>query len=136
MRTVEVNFGIPIHYYVRINFRGFQTIIDALGGIDVDVPEAIRDYADRLVELGDSVPESIPSFRFTRPGNDGGWFVDVRRGTTDLVGRLFQSEDPKSYFHMRGGGIGWGIPAALGVKLALGDRPVVALIGDGSAIKL
>ncbi len=31
-------------------------------------------------------------------------------------------------------GIGWGIPAALGVKLALGDRPVIALIGDGSAM--
>ncbi len=47
-----------------------------------------------------------------------------------LIGR----EDSKSYFGMRGGGIGWGIPAALGVRLALADRPVVALIGDGSAL--
>jgi benzoylformate decarboxylase len=47
---------------------------------------------------------------------------------------LFKSEDPKSLFGMRGGGIGWGIPAALGIKLALTDRPVVALIGDGSAM--
>ncbi len=35
---------------------------------------------------------------------------------------------------MRGGGIGWGLPAAIGVKLALPDRPVLALIGDGSAM--
>jgi benzoylformate decarboxylase len=28
----------------------------------------------------------------------------------------------------------WGLPAALGVKLALPDRKVVALIGDGSAM--
>ena len=35
---------------------------------------------------------------------------------------------------MRGGGIGWGLPAAIGVKLALPQRPVVALIGDGSAM--
>ena len=35
---------------------------------------------------------------------------------------------------LRGGGIGWGLPAALGVKLALPDRPVVALVGDGSAM--
>jgi benzoylformate decarboxylase len=49
--------------------------------------------------------------------------------------RVFlKSEDPQSYFGMRGGGIGWGIPAALGVKLALPERPVVALIGDGSAM--
>src|SRR3546814_8380846 len=30
--------------------------------------------------------------------------------------------------------IGWGLPAAIGAKLALPDRPVVALIGDGSAM--
>jgi benzoylformate decarboxylase len=47
---------------------------------------------------------------------------------------LCQSEDPHSYYGLRGGGIGWGIPASLGIKLALGDRPVVALIGDGSAM--
>lgn len=47
---------------------------------------------------------------------------------------LLKSEDPKSYFGIRGGGIGWGLPAALGVKLAIAKRPVVALIGDGSAM--
>jgi len=47
---------------------------------------------------------------------------------------LLKTEDPKSYFGIRGGGIGWGLPAALGVKLALAERPVVALIGDGSAM--
>jgi len=47
---------------------------------------------------------------------------------------LIRSDDPQSYFGLRGGGIGWGVPAAIGVKLALPDRPVVALIGDGSAM--
>jgi benzoylformate decarboxylase len=45
-----------------------------------------------------------------------------------------KSDDPQSFFGMRGGGIGWGLPAAIGAKLALPDRPVVALIGDGSAL--
>src|SRR5262245_3739966 len=43
-------------------------------------------------------------------------------------------EDSKSFFGLRGGGIGWGLPAAIGVKLALPDRPVIAMIGDGSAM--
>jgi benzoylformate decarboxylase len=48
--------------------------------------------------------------------------------------RFLKSDDPQSFFGMRGGGIGWGLPAAIGAKLALPDRPVVALIGDGSAM--
>ncbi len=47
---------------------------------------------------------------------------------------LLRCQDSTSFFGIRGGGIGWGLPAALGVKLALPDRPVVALVGDGSAM--
>ncbi len=48
--------------------------------------------------------------------------------------QFVKSDDPKSFFGMRGGGIGWGLPAAIGAKLAQPQRPVVALIGDGSAM--
>jgi len=47
---------------------------------------------------------------------------------------LIRSDDPQSFYGLRGGGIGWGLPAALGVKLALPARPVLALVGDGSAM--
>ena len=47
---------------------------------------------------------------------------------------LIRSDDPQSFYGLRGGGIGWGLPAALGVKLALPQRPVLALVGDGSAM--
>ncbi|MCE2453201.1 MAG: thiamine pyrophosphate-binding protein, partial [Nitrospinae bacterium] len=39
-----------------------------------------------------------------------------------------------SLFGMKGGGIGLGLPSALGVKKALPDTPVVCLSGDGSAM--
>jgi benzoylformate decarboxylase len=48
--------------------------------------------------------------------------------------QFLKSDDPGSFYGMRGGGIGWGLPAAIGVKLAQPGRPVVALIGDGSAL--
>ena len=51
-----------------------------------------------------------------------------------MLFRSITSDDPQSYFGLRGGGIGWGLPAAIGAKLALPDRPVVGLIGDGSAL--
>jgi benzoylformate decarboxylase len=47
---------------------------------------------------------------------------------------LINSNDEQSFYGLRGGGIGWGLPAAIGAKIALPDRPVVALIGDGSAM--
>jgi benzoylformate decarboxylase len=47
---------------------------------------------------------------------------------------LIYSNDEQSFYGLRGGGIGWGLPAAIGAKIALPDRPVVALIGDGSAM--
>src|ERR1700691_1239938 len=47
---------------------------------------------------------------------------------------LINSNDEQSFYGLRGGGIGWGLPAAIGAKIALPDRPVVALVGDGSAM--
>src|SRR5437763_8302035 len=48
--------------------------------------------------------------------------------------RFLRAQDPQGFYGLRGGGIGWGLPAAIGVKLALPHRPVVALVGDGSAM--
>jgi benzoylformate decarboxylase len=60
--------------------------------------------------------------------------VDETLSSAPGLRQLIASDDAKSYFAMRGGGIGWGLPAAIGVKLAQPVRPVVALIGDGSAM--
>ena len=38
MSTIENMFNIDIDYYVKINFKGVTNIVDALGGVDVDVP--------------------------------------------------------------------------------------------------
>ncbi len=54
---------------------------------------------------------------------------------SDVLRRTVGFSEPGSFQRSRrGGSIGWGMPGALGVKLASPDRPVVAVIGDGSAI--
>jgi len=60
--------------------------------------------------------------------------VDESISSGGGVRTLLRCQDPKSFFGLRGGGIGWGLPAACGIKLALPGRPVVALVGDGSAM--
>ena len=39
MDTVSNLLGIPVTYYATLDFDGFRQMIDAVGGIDVDVPE-------------------------------------------------------------------------------------------------
>ncbi|MBN1580930.1 MAG: LCP family protein [Anaerolineae bacterium] len=43
MQTVHNTIGIRPHYYVRLNFTGFENMIDRIGGVDVNVPETIDD---------------------------------------------------------------------------------------------
>ena len=51
-----------------------------------------------------------------------------------LVRRLVRLERPGSYTHTVGGGLGWGIGAAVGRALAQPRRPVVAVLGDGCTL--
>ena len=39
--AVTHNFGIPIDHFVALDFAGFTSLIDALGGIDLDVPKTL-----------------------------------------------------------------------------------------------
>jgi LCP family protein required for cell wall assembly len=41
--TIESMFGIPIDGYVLVDFSGFSDVVDAMGGITVDVPYEIVD---------------------------------------------------------------------------------------------
>ncbi len=41
VRTVS---GVPIHKYVLLDFKAFRDVVNALGGVDINVPEAINDY--------------------------------------------------------------------------------------------
>src|SRR5829696_3663583 len=60
--------------------------------------------------------------------------VDETVSSNPGMRQLILRDDTQNHYGMRGGGIGWGLSAALGVKLAQPLRPVVALIGDGSAM--
>lgn len=42
-QTVAQTFGLPVHYYALLNFDGFVRLIDALGGIDVEVAQTLHD---------------------------------------------------------------------------------------------
>ncbi|MEU3922274.1 LCP family protein [Streptomyces sp. NPDC029004] len=43
VRTVEHNTGLHIDHYVEIGFAGFANIVDAIGGVEIDIPKAFKD---------------------------------------------------------------------------------------------
>lgn len=49
--AVEHNFNIDIHYYVVIDWVGFVELIDAIGGIDINVPSDISDYGTDVLDV-------------------------------------------------------------------------------------
>lgn len=42
--AIETISGLPIHYYARVDFTGLKEIVDAVGGVTVDVENAFCDY--------------------------------------------------------------------------------------------
>lgn len=77
-------------------------------------------------------PEEVfATLRETMPGDTR--FVVESTSTNAAFWAQMDLTHPGSYFFPASGGLGWGLPASLGVALADPQRPVVAIIGDGSA---
>jgi benzoylformate decarboxylase len=64
---------------------------------------------------------------------DGAVLVD-ESNTTGMRLRNLLLERNLLYYGLKGGGLGWGLPASVGVSFAHPDRPVLALLGDGGAM--
>ena len=52
MSTIEQNFGIRIHYFAQVDFAGFERVLDAMGGITIDVPKPLVDNEYPLANYG------------------------------------------------------------------------------------
>ncbi|WP_326834708.1 thiamine pyrophosphate-binding protein [Amycolatopsis rhabdoformis] len=72
-------------------------------------------------------------FEITRAMPEDACVVDEAITTQGVFYRYFTPQ-PGRWFRARGGGIGEGLPMALGVQAARPGTPVVALTGDGSSM--
>ncbi len=44
VQTISQDFGIPIHHYAEIDFRGFKGLVNAVGGVQIPFSAPVRDY--------------------------------------------------------------------------------------------
>jgi benzoylformate decarboxylase len=60
--------------------------------------------------------------------------IDEAPATMNFLRQFLNSKSSRQYAFGRSAILGWGMPAAVGTSLGLGRQPVVAVIGDGSAM--
>ena len=55
IQTVKEFTGLPINHFVEIDFNGFKQIVNAMGGVKMNIPKAIHDKYAGDVPAGDVV---------------------------------------------------------------------------------
>ncbi|SHI50498.1 transcriptional attenuator, LytR family [Geosporobacter subterraneus DSM 17957] len=86
IKAVKDLLGVPVHYYVRIDYKALGKIVDDLGGVEVDVPMNMK-YTD---------PTADPPLRIdlkkglqVLDGDKAMQFVRYRKGYADQdLGRI------------------------------------------------
>ena len=76
MQAVQEDLGVPVSSYIRVRLEGVPGLIDAMGGVTVDLPEPMAGYAVGKHRLN---------------GTESLAFVRDRKGTDDFF-RMDQGE--------------------------------------------
>lgn len=91
--------------------------------------------AEALARYGDTPLDPRAAAHAVAAGLPDGAVVVEEAITVGIeLRRMLRQDRPGSYVHTVGGGLGWGIGAAVGTRLGRPDRPVVAVLGDGCAM--
>ena len=64
--------GVTINDYAKVNFEGFQKVVDAVGGIDVTLPEAVGDLKAGNQHLNGDMALQLARARYGLPDGDFG----------------------------------------------------------------
>jgi LCP family protein required for cell wall assembly len=90
-RTITAAFGLPVDRWARVDFRGFATLVDALGGVEIDVPRTLVDETYPTEDYG-TRRLVIPAGRQRMDGAAALAYVRTRAPDSDFgrVGRQQQ----------------------------------------------
>ena len=96
IKTIMLNWNVPIHHYIQVDFASFQGLVDAVGGVQIYLPGAVRDRVTGLnitdtgcvLFHGDQALAYVRSRHFQYQEN-GRWHADPRGD----LGRIERQQD-------------------------------------------
>nr|MDQ3024007.1 LCP family protein [bacterium] len=86
--TVEQLLGVPVQYYVTINFDGFKKVIDAIGGIDINVRKRMY-YNDNWGKLRIDLEPGMQHM----DGETAMGYARFRNDLTGDIGRMGRQQE-------------------------------------------
>jgi LCP family protein required for cell wall assembly len=101
--VAETMLGLPIDHYALVDLKGFVDIVDALGGVTIEVTKPIRVEVDRLGTEGPQPAWVVPVGRRKMGGFMALAYIRSRKTTSDydrmqrqrcLLGSLARQTDP------------------------------------------
>lgn len=122
-----------------------QSIVGGIEAILAQLAEAVRERARARAPRVSVIPAPRASTEadrlhpdevfetLNRVSPENSIFVTESTSTPDSFWRYMDLQEQGSYYGPASGGLGFGLPAAVGVQMAKKDRQVFAVIGDGSA---
>jgi benzoylformate decarboxylase len=107
-----------------------EALLDAVGESERQAPEPLP--APEAGPDSDPITATAALRALGAAFPDGGIVVLESPSATLALRNQLRLSAPGSYYFGAGGGLGFGLAAAVGVQLAEPDRPVVCVVGEGS----
>lgn len=82
-QTIESNFGVPVDRFIRLDFQAFVAIVDAAGGVTIDVPFYFVDYEYPTPDYGTMVVEFQAGTQHMN-GERALQYARIRHGSSDF----------------------------------------------------
>lgn len=98
-----------------------------------EISQSRQARTQALATIADNMPLSVSQVFLTLREALPAEATVIEHATTgaQLFRKIFEVADPANYIASSGSNQGWGVGAAVGVKIARPDVPVVAVVGDG-----
>lgn len=81
--TIKKNFGIEVDGYILVNFDSFQAVIDAIGGIDIELSQEEASYLNRTNYVSDYSNHNLQTGVNHMNGNQALGYARVRYVSKD-----------------------------------------------------